>query len=413
MIEILLIKGGFVVKATGYFFLMLMIMMGCSEKMNMEYVDKDNDIKMIKAEAIEAFKRKKIFFGHASVGSNIIDGIEDIRANNQHVQNINIQDLKEDNEVNEPAIYHAQNGKNGFPKSKVDAFKKTLEEKGLGNKLDIAFFKLCYVDIEKDSNVQEMFDYYTSNMEYLKKKFPRLQFVHVTTPLYSHSRGIKGFIKNIIRGDVSNVKRNEFNKMLIKKATTIKSKTSDLPLLLTLLIIIILSNLIGVYNQDFSYDCPIIFEGGYRILKGQIPYRDFYIPTGPVVYYIQALFSYLFGLNLISLAMHTSTMAIILSLYFFYILNKDFNRFISFIFAYGIYLSFCGITNFPWYTTSAFLFLLLNILLLIKNNIKIETTNNIANITHIVNCAFLFFSLSSFIFLSFFLKFNFLKIFNY
>ena len=217
MIEILLIREGFAVKATGYFFLMLMVMMGCSEKMNMEYVDKDNDIKMIKAEAIEAFKRKKIFFGHASVGSNIIDGIEDIRANNQHVQNINIQDLKEDNEVNEPAIYHAKNGKNGFPKSKVDAFKKTLEEKGLGNKLDIAFFKFCYVDIEKDSNVQEMFDYYTSNMEYLKKKFPRLQFVHVTTPLYSHSRGIKGFIKNIIRGDVSNVKRNEFNKMLVKK----------------------------------------------------------------------------------------------------------------------------------------------------------------------------------------------------
>ena len=49
-------------KSTGYFILLLMIMMGCSEKMNLEYVDKDNDIKMIKAEAIEAFKRKKIFF---------------------------------------------------------------------------------------------------------------------------------------------------------------------------------------------------------------------------------------------------------------------------------------------------------------------------------------------------------------
>ena len=65
-------------KATGYFILVLMVLMGCSEKMNMEYIDKDNDIKMMKAEAIEALKSKKVFFGHASVGSNIIDGIEDI-----------------------------------------------------------------------------------------------------------------------------------------------------------------------------------------------------------------------------------------------------------------------------------------------------------------------------------------------
>ena len=41
----------------------------------------------------------------------------------------------------------------------------------------------------------------------------------------------------------------------------------------------------------------MIFDGGWRILQGQTPYRDFLIPFGPVVFYIQALFFWLFGVN--------------------------------------------------------------------------------------------------------------------
>ena len=47
----------------------------------------------------------------------------------------------------------------------------------------------------------------------------------------------------------------------------------------------------------FFLDQSMIFDGGWRILGGQTPYKDFFIPFGPVTFYIQALFFRLFGVN--------------------------------------------------------------------------------------------------------------------
>ena len=48
------------------------------------------------------------------------------------------------------------------------------------------------------------------------------------------------------------------------------------------------------------FDQSIVFDGGYRILSGQIPYKDFVIPIGPVVFWIQAVFFKLLGINYFS-----------------------------------------------------------------------------------------------------------------
>ncbi|MDA1139220.1 MAG: glycosyltransferase family 39 protein [Planctomycetota bacterium] len=47
----------------------------------------------------------------------------------------------------------------------------------------------------------------------------------------------------------------------------------------------------------FPYDQSIIFDGGYRVLIGQVPFRDFYLPYPPLAIWIQALSFYLFGVN--------------------------------------------------------------------------------------------------------------------
>jgi len=47
----------------------------------------------------------------------------------------------------------------------------------------------------------------------------------------------------------------------------------------------------------FPFDQSIVFDGSYRIVSGQIPYRDFILPYGPVTFYIQALFFKLMGVN--------------------------------------------------------------------------------------------------------------------
>ena len=32
----------------------------------------------------------------------------------------------------------------------------------------------------------------------------------------------------------------------------------------------------------FAMDQSIVFDGGWRVLQGQIPYKDFVIPFGPI-----------------------------------------------------------------------------------------------------------------------------------
>jgi len=47
----------------------------------------------------------------------------------------------------------------------------------------------------------------------------------------------------------------------------------------------------------FLLDQSMIFDGGWRILQGQTPYKDFLMSFGPVTFCIQALFFRLFGVN--------------------------------------------------------------------------------------------------------------------
>lgn len=50
----------------------------------------------------------------------------------------------------------------------------------------------------------------------------------------------------------------------------------------------------------FAFDQSIVFDGAYRIICGQIPYKDFVIPFGPGVFFIQAFFFKIWGLNYFS-----------------------------------------------------------------------------------------------------------------
>lgn len=47
----------------------------------------------------------------------------------------------------------------------------------------------------------------------------------------------------------------------------------------------------------FLLDQSMIFDGGWRILQGQTPYKEFLMPFGPVTFYIQAFSFLIFGVN--------------------------------------------------------------------------------------------------------------------
>jgi hypothetical protein len=45
----------------------------------------------------------------------------------------------------------------------------------------------------------------------------------------------------------------------------------------------------------FPFDQSIVFDGSYRVLTGQVPYRDFLLPFGPVTFWLHAFFFKVFG----------------------------------------------------------------------------------------------------------------------
>ena len=61
---------------------------------------------------------------------------------------------------------------------------------------------------------------------------------------------------------------------------------------------------LGFHHEDLS----IPFDGGYRIVLGQLPFVDFQAPIGPVLFLQQALFFALFGVGLSAFLTHAAVL---------------------------------------------------------------------------------------------------------
>jgi hypothetical protein len=178
-----------------------------------------HSIKDVPETSWKKLAEKSIYFGHQSVGYNIVEGISDILKENHKIK-LNIVETNNAVDFSVPLFAHSRVGKNEEPKSKCDCFSDVIE-KGLGNKTDFAFFKFCFVDITAGTNVEKVFNDYKSTMSRLKIKYPQVVFIHFTSPLMTVQTGVKAFIKSIIGRSIDgydeNIKRNKFNEMLRKE----------------------------------------------------------------------------------------------------------------------------------------------------------------------------------------------------
>lgn len=63
----------------------------------------------------------------------------------------------------------------------------------------------------------------------------------------------------------------------------------------------------------YYFDQSIIFDGAWRVLNGQIPFRDFVAPVGPVIFYLQALFFKLWGVTHFAYRLHAAVLSAVLT----------------------------------------------------------------------------------------------------
>jgi lysophospholipase L1-like esterase len=167
---------------------------------------------MLTDQQVQALSSAKVFFGHQSVGVNIIEGIRDIMASDARLQ-LNIVDSRNPEAVPGPAFVETHIGRNTDPASKNADFLAIMNQGFEG----IALFKYCYIDIGETTDVQRMFNSYQAMIEQIHKDHPGVRIVHVTVPLTAVDSSPKSWLKGLLGRNTAqddNLKRNQFNALL-------------------------------------------------------------------------------------------------------------------------------------------------------------------------------------------------------
>lgn len=158
------------------------------------------DVDRISEDSLSAMRHLKIIFGHQSIGMNTIMGMVDLaRQNNRY--RLLISDVSSPADFNSPMFGHFKISVNGNPTGKIHEFTDRMKS-GYGEAVDVAFFKFCPFDIKPNTDVDSLFNIYKKTMASLKSSYPDVTFIYVTCPLVDSE-------------DLANVKRNQFNKMLL------------------------------------------------------------------------------------------------------------------------------------------------------------------------------------------------------
>jgi hypothetical protein len=166
-----------------------------------------------------AIQDSRIFFAHQSVGGNIMDGVADLQKAGS-IAPLHVVDMSAAATTSGGFISHALLGKNGDPAGKTDAFVAALEG-GLGKNLDVTFQKYCFADIDASTDVDKLFRYYVDGMDRIRRDFPNVTLVHVTTPLVRVQSGPRAVVKRLMGRTPDhyedNAARERFNELMRKE----------------------------------------------------------------------------------------------------------------------------------------------------------------------------------------------------
>jgi len=199
---------------------MVAFLAGCDGGKMVEQKVQFPDVKSVSDAQWKKLSQAKVYFGHQSVGNNILDGIKDVMRESPAIK-VNIVETSNPADFNRPIFAHSRVGKNVDPKSKTDSFVDFIQQ-GIGDKANVAFFKFCYVDMKEGTNVSDIFDDYKKKMSSLKGRYPNVKFIHVTVPLTTTKISWKTWIKEKMgKKDLweyaGNIERNRFNDLVRKE----------------------------------------------------------------------------------------------------------------------------------------------------------------------------------------------------
>jgi hypothetical protein len=164
---------------------------------------------------------QSIFFGHQSVGNNILEGMKELSANHPASQPTIVESRDVLPETG-GFFLHSRIGENTKPVQKCNDFLVQLTPE-LVESLDYAMFKFCYIDIDRNTDVTALFEHYRNTINEVKERYPGLTICHITAPI-RHSPNdfttkLRELVGNVLgkpnNSKLDNAKRNEYNRLLL------------------------------------------------------------------------------------------------------------------------------------------------------------------------------------------------------
>lgn len=159
--------------------------------------------------------KARIFFGHQSVGQNLLNGLNSLMDSSAPQVNI-IKVGKETELPPGPCLVHAYLGENANPTAKIRDFSEFLD-KPQSQDWNAVLLKFCFLDITRNTNVSALFKRYEDTVASLKQRHPNWIFIHATAPL-TRADGLKAFVKKILgkrTAEDDNMKRMEYDSLLV------------------------------------------------------------------------------------------------------------------------------------------------------------------------------------------------------
>lgn len=158
----------------------------------------------------------RVFFGHQSVGMNVLDGLPALYADHA-MPAPRIEQGRRPLSAPGGFVEHDYLGVNEQPLGKIQDFDHALRS-GLAEHVDVAIMKLCYIDFRSDTDVDALFAAYRDTIEALERDFPDITIVKATVPLMTDRRGLSKLKARISGNDrfgpAENVARERFNTLV-------------------------------------------------------------------------------------------------------------------------------------------------------------------------------------------------------
>lgn len=165
----------------------------------------------------EALAARPIFFGHQSVGRDMMHGVARVLDAHPEIP-LRVVSADGPEDVGGTAFIDARIGRNRAPESKSAAFLEWV--RAMGDRPGaLAMYKFCYVDVNADTDPARLFADYQATIEEARRRHPGLLILHMTLPLHTADEGMGERIRTVLGFPTQtrlNAIRNRYNELLLQ-----------------------------------------------------------------------------------------------------------------------------------------------------------------------------------------------------